>query len=108
MQQSNSNINGGEIVVAKFSYNSQDSHELTITKNERLILLDDTCLWWKVKRVDSDDTGYIPSNFARREKRSLLDKIISKRLGKKSILTNGHNSERIISSALVKFRYDGE
>ncbi|CAF3462927.1 unnamed protein product [Rotaria socialis] len=108
MQQSNSSINGGEIVVAKFNYNSQDSHELTITKNERLILLDDTCLWWKVKRVDSDDTGYIPSNFARREKRSLLDKIISKRLGKKSILTNGHNSERIISSALVKFRYDAE
>ncbi|CAF1016877.1 unnamed protein product [Rotaria sordida] len=108
MHQNNNSTNGGEIVVAKFNYNSQDSHELTITKNERLILLDDTCLWWKVKRVDSDDTGYIPSNFARREKRSLLDKIISKRLGKKSILSNGHNNERIISSALVKFRYDAE
>lgn len=50
-------LDGSEIVVAKFNYNSQDSHELTITKNERLILLDDKCLWWKVKRVDSDDIG---------------------------------------------------
>ncbi|CAF1236511.1 unnamed protein product [Adineta steineri] len=108
MQENNSSINGGEIVIAKFNYNSQESHELTIVKNERLVLLDDTCLWWKVKRVDSDDTGYIPSNFARREKRSLLDKIISKRIGKKQILTNVYNNERIISSALVKFRYDAE
>jgi hypothetical protein len=50
-------IDGGEIVIAKFNYTSQENHELTINKNERLILLDDTCLWWKVKRVDSDDTG---------------------------------------------------
>lgn len=47
----------GEIIVAKFNYHAQETHELTIAKNERLVLLDDTCLWWKVKRVDSDDTG---------------------------------------------------
>ncbi len=51
---------------------------------------------------------YIPSNFARREKRSLLDKIISKRINKKQILSNGHNHDRILSLALVKFRYDAE
>ncbi len=52
---------------------------------------------------------YIPSNFARREKRSLLDKIISKRINKKPpIITNGHNQERVVSLALVKFRYDAE
>ena len=57
---------------------------------------------------------YIPSNFARREKRSLLDKIISKRAVKKQIISNGHspnstvNHERILSLALVKFRYDAE
>lgn len=50
-------LDRGEIVIAKFNYTSQDSHELTISKNERLLLLDDTCLWWKVKRVDSDETG---------------------------------------------------
>jgi hypothetical protein len=52
---------------------------------------------------------YIPSNFARREKRSLLDKIISKRIAKKQIITNGYNNnDRNISLALVKFRYDAE
>ncbi|UJR27269.1 hypothetical protein I4U23_008564 [Adineta vaga] len=108
MQENNSSINSGEIVVAKFNYNAQESHELTISKNERLLLLDDTCLWWKVKRVDSDDTGYIPSNFARREKRSLLDKIISKRIGKKQVLSTICHNDRFISSALVKFHYDAE
>lgn len=114
MQHNHSSINGGEIIVAKFNYHAQESHELTIAKNERLVLLDDSCLWWKVKRVDSDDAGYIPSNFARREKRSLLDKIISKRAVKKQIISNGHspngtgNHERILSLALVKFRYDAE
>ena len=51
---------------------------------------------------------YIPSNFARREKRSLLDKIISKRIGKKQPISNDYNHERIISLAVVKFRYDAE
>lgn len=51
------NLDRGEIVIAKYNYTSQDNHELSISKNERLFLLDDTCLWWKVKRVDSDETG---------------------------------------------------
>jgi hypothetical protein len=46
-----------EIVIAKFNYNAQENHELSIVKNERLLLLDDSCLWWKVKRVDADDIG---------------------------------------------------
>ena len=46
-----------EVVVAKFNYTAQENHELSVQKNERLILIDDSCLWWKVKRVDSDDTG---------------------------------------------------
>ncbi|CAF1589868.1 unnamed protein product [Adineta ricciae] len=109
MQQNNSSINGAnEVVVAKFNYTAQENHELSVQKNERLILIDDSCLWWKVKRVDSDDTGYIPSNFARREKRSLLDKIISKRINKKQTVSNGYNQERVLSLALVKFRYDAE
>jgi len=51
---------------------------------------------------------YIPSNFARREKRSLLNKIISKRINKKLPIPNGYTNERILSLALVKFRYDAE
>jgi hypothetical protein len=69
MQQNNSSISkssffllfnwldSGEIVIAKFNYSAQENHELTVIKNERLLLVDDSCLWWKVKRVDSDDTG---------------------------------------------------
>lgn len=48
---------GGEIIVAKFDYHAQETHELTIEKNERLLLLDGSCLWWKVKRMDADETG---------------------------------------------------
>ena len=55
--QSSSTHAGGEIVIAKFHYTAQETHELNIGKNERLVLLDDSCLWWKVKRVESDDTG---------------------------------------------------
>ncbi|CAF5148930.1 unnamed protein product, partial [Rotaria magnacalcarata] len=51
---------------------------------------------------------YIPSNFARREKRSLLDKIISKRINKKPTITNGINHDRVQSLALIKFRYEAE
>jgi hypothetical protein len=50
-------LDSSEIVIAKFNYNAQETHELSIVKNERLLLVDDSCLWWKVKRVDSDDTG---------------------------------------------------
>jgi hypothetical protein len=50
-------LGNNEIVIAKFNYSAQESHELSIMKNERLLLLDDSCLWWKVKRVESDDTG---------------------------------------------------
>lgn len=46
-----------EIVITKFHYNAQENHELSVGKNERLLLLDDSCLWWKVKRLDSDDVG---------------------------------------------------
>lgn len=47
-----------EIILAKFNYTAQDTHELSIVKNERLVLLDDSHLWWKVKRFESDETGY--------------------------------------------------
>ncbi|CAF4201169.1 unnamed protein product, partial [Adineta steineri] len=46
-----------EAIIAKFNYNAQENHELSITKNERRQLMDDSCLWWKVKQIDSDDTG---------------------------------------------------
>lgn len=35
-------------VVVKYDYNAQEEGELTIRKNERLKLIDDTKNWWKV------------------------------------------------------------
>lgn len=67
---------------------------------------------WKKSFSSIESFRYIPSNFARREKRSLLDKIISKRLHKRTtsaaVPTNGYHPEQILSLALVKFRYDAE
>jgi hypothetical protein len=56
----NKNANGstGEIVlVAKFDYKSNDSSELDLIKNERLILIDNSKNWWLVKKYDSDLVG---------------------------------------------------
>lgn len=37
-----------DYVVVKYDYLAQEEQELTIKKNERLKLLDDSKNWWKV------------------------------------------------------------
>lgn len=61
-------ISHPEILLAKSNYRAEESRELTIEKNERLILLDDSGLWWKVKRIDSNECGSVE---VKRKKRSL-------------------------------------
>lgn len=46
------------ILIAKFDYESKETHELSLKKNERLILIDNSKNWWLVKKCDSDQTGY--------------------------------------------------
>ncbi|KJH42579.1 SH3 domain protein [Dictyocaulus viviparus] len=58
-------------VIVKYDYLAQEDRELTIKKNERLRLIDDSKNWWKVIN-DSNNVGYVPSNYVRRE--SLVDK----------------------------------
>lgn len=41
-------MNDDVFVVVKYDYNAQEEGELTIRKNERLKLIDDTKNWWKV------------------------------------------------------------
>ena len=36
------------MVVAKYDYKARDQQELDITKNEKLMLLDDSKHWWMV------------------------------------------------------------
>lgn len=49
------------ILIAKFDYESKEAHELSLKKNERLVLIDNTKNWWLVKKHDSDQTGYLCS-----------------------------------------------
>ncbi|CAB3410319.1 unnamed protein product [Caenorhabditis bovis] len=60
-----------DYVIVKYDYIAQEDQELTIRKNERLKLLDDSKNWWKVVN-DSNNVGFVPSNYVRRE--SIVDK----------------------------------
>lgn len=82
-------------VIAKYDYQSQGHQELSIKKGDRLLLIDDSRHWWKV--LNSENlTGFVPSNYVKREKQSLFDSI---RRGirvntksKKSFLNNTNQS----------------
>lgn len=65
----------GEVtVIAKFDYKAQGSQELDLKKNERLVLLDDSKSWWKVLN-SKNQSGFVPSNYVKREKTSIFDSI---------------------------------
>jgi hypothetical protein len=80
------NETNSTILVVKFEYKAKEAHELDIRKNERLILLDNSKNWWLVRKIDPStdtsvaNTGYVPSNYVKKEKKSLLQKIIPKKL----------------------------
>lgn len=110
----NTNLNLTSIIlIAKFDYESKEQHELDLKKSERLILIDNTKNWWLVKKCDSDQTGYIPSNYVKKEKKSIFDKIIPRKLGthnsKSNALTAAPNGINTIATsfpmAIVKHKY---
>lgn len=68
--------------MAKYDYVAQGTQELDIKKNERLVLLDDSKHWWKVLNARSQ-SGFVPSNYVKREKPSIFDSI-RKRVRKKT------------------------
>ncbi|KAI1285962.1 Cytoplasmic protein NCK1 [Halotydeus destructor] len=69
---------GDEVyVVAKYDYVAQGSQELDLKKNEKLILLDDSKHWWKVLNSKSQ-SGFVPSNYVKKEKPSIFDSIRKK------------------------------
>uniref|UniRef100_A0A183IPT0 Cytoplasmic protein NCK1 n=1 Tax=Soboliphyme baturini TaxID=241478 RepID=A0A183IPT0_9BILA len=55
-----------EYIVAKYNYDAKESQELSVKKNERLVLVDDSGSWWKVRNVHNR-VGLVPSNYVRRE-----------------------------------------
>ncbi|KRT85393.1 SH3 domain-containing protein, partial [Oryctes borbonicus] len=64
-------------VVAKYDYTAQGTQELDLRKNERCILLDDSKHWWRVQN-SRNQSGYVPSNYVKKEKPSLFDSIKKK------------------------------
>ena len=62
-----------QFVLAKYDYIAQGNQELDMKRNERLLLIDDTKHWWRVQN-GRGQTGYIPSNYVRREKPSIFDR----------------------------------
>ena len=51
--------------VALYEYAARDSEELTISKNENLVMLDSSGLWWRV-RNERGTVGLVPSNYVER------------------------------------------
>lgn len=46
-------------VVAKYDYTAENGQELSIRKSERLILLDDSKDWWRVKNSENRQVIFI-------------------------------------------------
>ena len=61
-------------VIAKYDYKAENSKELDIKKNEKLILVDDTREWWMVQN-SRKDAGYVPSNYVKRSKPSFFSNL---------------------------------
>jgi len=62
-------------VVAKYDYSAQGAQELPLRKNERYLLLDDSKHWWRVQNTRGL-SGYVPSNYVKRDKPSLFDRYL--------------------------------
>ena len=82
-------------VTAKYDYAASSEQELSLRKNERLRLIDDSKQWWKVcfyrirlnltrcqcslpcLQVENElyQNGFVPSNYVKKEKPGLLDSL---------------------------------
>lgn len=112
-------------VVAKYDYAAQGTQELDLRKNERYMLLDDSKHWWRVQNT-RNQSGYVPSNYVKREKPSLFDSIkkkVKKGSGSKT-LPNCSPSRQVdsptmqrrlppdpseaIGTAIVKYNYQAQ
>lgn len=114
-------------VVAKYDYAAQGAQELDLRKNERYLLLDDSKHWWRVQNARSQ-SGYVPSNYVKKEKPSLFDSIkkkVKKGSGSKTLPPNSSPSRgaesptpggrraapepaEAIGTAVVKYNYQAQ
>ncbi|XP_037297712.1 cytoplasmic protein NCK1 isoform X2 [Manduca sexta] len=111
-------------VVAKYDYAAQGAQELDLRKNERYLLLDDSKHWWRVQNARSQ-SGYVPSNYVKKEKPSLFDSIkkkVKKGGGSKTLPSNSSpvrggaespGARRVepadaLGAAVVKYNYQAQ
>ncbi|CAD7079758.1 unnamed protein product [Hermetia illucens] len=112
-------------VVAKYDYAAQGAQELDLRKNERYLLLDDSKHWWRVQN-NRNQSGYVPSNYVKKEKPSLFDSIkkkVKKGSGSKTLpnispsrqIESPTMSRRLppdpseaIGTAIVKYNYQAQ
>ncbi|XP_004925830.1 cytoplasmic protein NCK1 [Bombyx mori] len=113
-------------VVAKYDYAAQGAQELDLRKNERYLLLDDSKHWWRVQNARSQ-SGYVPSNYVKKEKPSLFDSIkkkVKKGSGSKTLPSNSSpvrgagpespsaarrtDAGDALGAALVKYNYQAQ
>jgi uncharacterized protein YgiM (DUF1202 family) len=79
-------------VVSKYDYTAIEPQELSFKKNERFKLIDDSKNWWKVEN-EQGNSGFVPSNFVRKE--SFVDK------AKGTFKGFGKNSSKNSTSSLT-------
>ncbi|KAL7669241.1 hypothetical protein ACOME3_009906 [Neoechinorhynchus agilis] len=69
-------MNDQQTATARYDYEGQDVNELSITRGDRFVLVDDSKLWWLVRNLETDEVGYVPSNFMRRDRKNIFAKFI--------------------------------
>lgn len=79
------------IAVAIYDYQAKDETELSIQKNDKLVVMDDSQPWWRVKN-EKNLSGYVPSNYLerKRSKKAIMSHLKTK-MGKTG--TKGNSSE---------------
>ncbi|XP_039278747.1 cytoplasmic protein NCK1 [Nilaparvata lugens] len=85
-------------VVAKYDYAAQGAQELDLRKNERYLLLDDSKHWWRVQNA-RNQAGYVPSNYVKKEKPSLFDRIAN---NFNSVLFKDNNACSLMSTIVMR------
>lgn len=108
------------VAVAKYDYKAESEGELTIRKNEKLQIIDDSQPWWKVQNEKSI-SGYVPSNYLQRKdsvkgKKKIIDNLKNKVLkNKRTSLEDGSISDsqspklgskgKVLMVGTAKFKY---
>jgi len=91
------------IAVAIYDYKAKDGTELSMQKNDRLVVLDDSQPWWRVKN-EKNLSGYVPSNYLERKgsKKTIMGQLKTKMGGKAGNKANTNETSQSTNKVLGK------